>query len=373
LSVSRASYQHTDLTNNNPTPHSPLPTPFIISDRELLRLITTDDADEIDSLFAGARKAREAHYGKSVFFRGLIEFTNYCKNDCYYCGIRRSNKNLERYRLSLDDILGCCRLGNELGYQTFVLQGGEDPWFTDEHVAETVSAIRKEFPHHAITLSIGERSREAYGLFFRAGANRYLLRHETAGDAHYAKLHPPEMSLANRKQCLHSLKEIGYQTGAGFMVGTPFQTPENLLADLRFLEELQPQMVGIGPFIPHKDTPFGAEAAGSLPLTLKMLALTRLILPQALIPAATALGTAAPNGRELALKAGANVIMPNLTPAAARKLYAIYGNKINAGDDAAEYQLSLEEMVRRAGLVPDMARGDSVLRRDWGSGTGDRG
>jgi biotin synthase len=333
-----------------------------------LRLIVINGAVETESLFADSRKALVAHYGKSVYFRSLIEITTHCKNDCYYCGIRRSNANLERYRLSLDDILGCCRLGNGLGYQTFVLQGGEDPWFTDGRIAKIVSAIRKEFPSHAVTLSIGERSRQAYELFFRAGANRYLLRHETAEDAHYAKLHPPEMTLASRKQCLRDLKEIGYQTGAGFMVGSPFQTPENLLADLRFLEELQPQMVGIGPFIPQKDTPFGAETAGSLQLSLKMLALARIILPQALIPATTAMTTIAANGRELALRAGANVLMPNLTPIAARKLYAIYGNKINASDDAFECQLPIEETVRRAGLVPDMVRGDFG---DWGSGTGD--
>jgi len=331
-----------------------------INDKELLQFITAQAPDEIEALFAQARRVREEHYGKSVFFRGLIEYTNYCKNDCYYCGIRCSNKSLERYRLSLDEILACCRTGNELGYKTFVLQGGEDPFFTDDRIAEIVSAIRHEFPDHAITLSAGERQRSGYELFFRAGANRYLLRHETASESHYAKLHPSSLSLSNRKQCLMQLKEIGFQTGAGFMVGSPFQTPEDLLADLRFLEELQPQMVGIGPFIPHKDTLFAAEPAGSLQLSLIMVALVRLLLPRALIPATTALGTIAINGRELALQAGANVVMPNLSPKSTRSLYAIYDNKINAGDEAIEVHSRLVNMVRSAGYEPDMSRGDAI-------------
>jgi len=321
-----------------------------MNDNDILRFIVTKDPDEIEKLFCNARAVKEEQYGKSVYLRGLIEFTNYCKNDCYYCGIRCSNMNIQRYRLRLDEILECCRRGEK--YQTFVLQGGEDPFFTDERVAEMVCAIRREFPGHAITLSIGERSRQAYELFFRSGANRCLLRHETASEAHYAKLHPPSMLFASRLQCLYWLKEIGYQTGAGFMVGTPYQTPEHLLADLRFLEQLQPHMVGIGPFIPQKDTPFRAEPAGTLQLSLKMAALTRLLLPKALIPATTALGSIAPDGRELALQAGANVIMPNITPAAARSLYVIYDNKNSAGDEA-------EEMIFRAGFIPDMSRGDA--------------
>ena len=334
-----------------------------LSDTELLRLIQTDDPAEIESLFARARRAREEHYGKGVYFRGLIEFTNYCKNDCYYCGIRRSNTKVERYRLSLDAILACCRMGSELGYKTFVLQGGEDPWFTDDKIAEIVAAIRKEFPDHAITLSIGEKRRQSYERFFHAGANRYLLRHETASEDHYAKLHPPAMSLAERKQCLWNLKAIGFQVGAGFMVGSPFQTAEHLLADLRFIGELEPDMVGIGPFIPQKDTPFGGERGGSLELSLKMVALARLILPQALIPATTALGTISPTGREQALNAGANVVMPNLSPTTVRKLYALYDNKICTGDEAAECRFCLEGRIRRAGFTPEMVRGDAAA---WG-------
>ena len=330
-----------------------------LSDSEILRIIETQDSEEIELLFARARKVREEHYGRGVYFRGLIEFTNYCKNDCYYCGIRRSNKNIERYRLSPDDILGCCREGDKLGFKTFVLQGGEDPFFTTERVTEIISAIRQEFPEHAITLSIGERPAADYEIFFRAGANRYLLRHETASQDHYAKLHPPAMSLDERKQCLRNLKKIGYQAGAGFMVGTPHQTPECLLQDIRFLEELQPQMVGIGPFIPQKDTPFADYPPGNIGICLKMLAISRLILPKALIPATTAMGTIAPNGRELALNSGANVVMPNLTPTAMRKLYLLYDDKICIGDDAVKCRFCMDGRILSAGYEPDMSRGDA--------------
>jgi len=333
---------------------------MIFSDSEILRIIETEDREEIESLYAQARKTREEHYGKSVYFRGLVEFTNYCKNDCYYCGIRRSNANIERYRLSPDDILECCRAGDKLGFKTFVLQGGEDPWFTTERVTEIVSAIRQEFPEHAITLSIGERPWSDYESFFRAGANRYLLRHETASQEHYAKLHPSSMSLDERKQCLWELKKIGFQTGAGFMVGTPYQTSECLLQDIRFLEELHPQMVGIGPFIPHKDTPFCDYPPGSLELCLKMLALIRILLPKALMPATTAMGTIAPNGRELALNSGANVVMPNLTPTAMRKLYALYDDKICIGDDAVKCRFCIEGRIVSAGYVSEMVRGDAL-------------
>ncbi len=332
---------------------------MFLTDNDILHIIKTEDGKEIESLLERARKVREEHYGKSVYIRGLIEVTNYCKNDCYYCGLRHSNTNLERYRLSPNEILDCCRKGDALGIKTFVLQGGEDPHFTAEHIAEIVRAIRDAFPEHAITLSLGEKSEKDYELFYRAGANRYLLRHETAAEAHYEKLHPPFMKLAERKQCLWNLKKIGFQVGAGFMVGSPYQTPADLLADIRFLEELQPQMVGIGPFLPQKDTPFGAKPAGSLNLCLKMLALCRLLLPKSLLPATTAMGTIASNGRELAFNAGANVLMPNLSPAAAKKLYAIYDNKVSNGVEAAENLSRLKEMVTLSGFVPDMGRGDA--------------
>ncbi|MDR0878221.1 MAG: [FeFe] hydrogenase H-cluster radical SAM maturase HydE [Treponema sp.] len=328
------------------------------SDAELLHYITTEETGVAEKLFAEARKVREEYYRTDVYFRGLIEFTNYCKNDCFYCGIRAGNQSIERYRLTLEQILNSCRVGDLLGYQTFVLQGGEDPYFTDERILEIVENIRKTYPDHAITLSIGERSRESYEAFFRAGANRYLLRHETANEEHYQKMHPRSMSLQNRKQCLYDLKDIGYQVGAGFMVGTPFQTQENLLEDLRFIEELQPHMVGIGPFIPQASTPFGSYPQGSFEQTLRMVALTRLLLPRALIPATTALGTISPEGRERGLMAGANVVMPNLSPKAVRKLYALYDNKICTGDEAAECRLCMEGRIRNFGFVPNMCRGD---------------
>ncbi|MDR2160205.1 MAG: [FeFe] hydrogenase H-cluster radical SAM maturase HydE [Treponema sp.] len=332
------------------------------SDDLLLHYITTGDPAEEEALFAEARRVREEHYGRGVYFRGLVEFTNYCKNDCYYCGIRRGNGKVERYRLSLEDILNCCRMGDLLGYRTFVLQGGEDPFFTDERIVEIVAAVRRTWPDHAITLSIGERSRAAYEAFFAAGANRYLLRHETAGEDHYRRMHPPSMSLEERKKCLYNLKDIGYQVGAGFMVGTPFQRPEHLLADLRFLEDLRPHMVGIGPFIPQADTPFGPFPGGSLEQSLRMVALTRLLLPGALIPATTALGTISAQGRERGLMAGANVVMPNLSPRAVRKLYALYDNKICTGDEAAECRLCMEGRIRNFGFEPDMSRGDAENR-----------
>jgi biotin synthase len=330
-----------------------------LRDEDILHYITTEDPLATEELFARARKVREIYYDKDVYFRGLIEFTNYCKNDCLYCGIRNSNKKIERYRLTLSDILDCCRLGDMLGYRTFVLQGGEDPYFTDGRMVEIISAIRKAHPESAITISIGERSRESYQSFFDAGADRYLLRHETADEEHYKKMHPPYMKLSVRKDCLYTLKEIGFQIGAGFMTGSPFQTPQCLLEDLRFLQALNPHMVGIGPFIPQADTPFADFPQGGLELTLRMLALTRILLPRALIPATTALGTISPFGREKGLMAGANVVMPNLSPRAVRKLYALYDNKICTGDEAAECRLCMEGRIVNYGFVPNMARGDS--------------
>ena len=331
-----------------------------LSDEQLLHYITTEDSTEMEELFAAARKVREEHYGRDVYLRGLIEFTNYCKNDCYYCGIRRSNTTVERYRLSPDRILECCRNGNALGFYTFVLQGGEDPWFTDERLYEIVHTIHTEFPLCAITLSLGERSRKSYEELFSAGANRYLLRHESANAPHYATLHPPAQQISERKQCLINLKEIGFQTGAGFMVGTPFQTAKCLLADLRFLQELQPHMVGIGPFIPAANTPFANYPIGGVRLTLRMVALTRLLLPAVLLPATTALGALSDDGREQALMAGANVIMPNLSPPDAQKRYSIYDNKLNYEGDVSEYVQKIIHGIEEAGFVPSMrTRGDS--------------
>ncbi len=325
-----------------------------LSDAELLEILGTDEYDA--ELFRTADEIRRKNYGDKVYIRGLIEFTNYCKNDCYYCGIRRGNANAQRYRLSKEEILDCCREGYALGFRTFVLQGGEDAYFTDERISEIVSAIRTAYPDCAITLSVGEKSRESYQAFFDAGANRYLLRHETADRAHYGKLHPAEMSLDNRKRCLFDLKEIGYQVGSGFMVGSPFQQAENIVSDLRFLQELQPDMIGIGPYITHKETPFKDCKSGTLGTTLRLISILRLMFPYALIPSTTALGTIDPSGRELGLKAGANVVMPNLSPVRVRKLYDLYENKICTGEEAAQCRGCLQRRVESAGyeIVTDI-------------------
>ncbi len=327
-----------------------------LSDAELIALITRDSDDS--DLFAAADAVRRERYGTDVFLRGLIEFTNVCQNDCYYCGIRRSNPHADRYRLTQEQILQCCANGYEMGFRTFVLQGGEDPRNTDAWVCSVVDKIKTAYPDCAVTLSIGEQSRASYQAYFNAGADRYLLRHETASDAHYRKLHPEEMSLEHRKRCLFDLKDIGYQVGAGFMVGSPWQTPKELVADLRFLQELQPDMIGIGPFIPHHETPFADKPAGTLALTLRMLSILRLLFPYVLLPATTALGTISPIGRELGLKAGANVMMPNLTPTDARKHYDLYDNKICMDEEAAKCRLCQEGRVRSVGYQIVSDRGD---------------
>lgn len=327
-----------------------------LPDDGLLALITRESDDK--DLFAAADAVRREHYGTDVFLRGLIEFTNICRNDCYYCGIRRSNRMAERYRLTREEILSCCETGYTLGFRTFVLQGGEDPANTDAWVCGTVDAIKTRYPDCAVTLSIGEQSRASYQAYFDAGADRYLLRHETASDAHYRRLHPAALSLANRKRCLFDLKEIGYQVGAGFMVGSPWQTEQELLADLRFLQQLQPDMIGIGPFIPHHETPFADKAPGTLALTLRMLSILRLLFPYVLLPATTALGTISPIGRELGLKAGANVMMPNLTPTGARKHYDLYDNKICMDEEATKCRLCQESRVTAVGYHIVSDRGD---------------
>ena len=311
-------------------------------------------------LFELARKERHLHYGHDVYVRGLIEFTNYCRNDCLYCGIRKSNPHVSRYRLSDEHILDCCRIGYDLGFRTFVLQGGEDGYYTRERMVHVIESIRSRHPDCAITLSIGEKSREDYQAFYEAGANRYLLRHETFNANHYSRLHPPSLSAAARQKCLWDLKDIGYQTGTGFMVGSPYQTPQDLAEDMLFIRELNPQMVGIGPFIPHHDTPFSNEAAGTLELTLFMLGLLRLMLPKVLLPSTTALGTIDPKGRELGILAGANVVMPNLSPTGVRKDYALYDNKICTGDEAAECRQCLERRMESIGYRVVTARGDSL-------------
>lgn len=330
-----------------------------LSKEEWKVLIQNRTPQLAEYLFEQAREVRREHYGNEVYIRGLIEFTNICKNDCYYCGIRNSNKNAERYRLTKEEILECCSHGYELGFRTFVLQGGEDGHFTDERMADIVSAIKGQHPDCAITLSIGEKSFESYEKFYQAGAQRYLLRHETYNHAHYEKLHPPMLSAKDRQQCLWDLKKIGYQVGTGFMVGSPYQTAEHLAEDMLFIKELDPQMVGIGPFVPHRDTQFAKEPAGTLELTLYMLGLLRLMLPKVLLPATTALGTIDPNGRELGILAGANVVMPNLSPLSVRKKYMLYNDKISTGDEAAESVAHLKMRMKNIGYEVVVSRGDS--------------
>ena len=298
-----------------------------LTDEELISLINSDDSEVSELLRQRADETRQKYYGKKVFLRGLIEISSFCKNNCLYCGIRRDNKNAQRYRLSREEILSCCENGYELGFRTFVMQGGEDAFYDDRFMCDIISEIKNRYPECAVTLSLGERSAQSYKRMKEAGADRYLLRHEAADVELYKKLHPNNMSLENRKKCLFKLKKLGYQVGAGFMVGAPFQTVENLVSDLRFMQDLQPQMIGIGPFIPHHDTPFADEKQGSLELTLRLLGIIRLMFPKVLLPATTALGTISPTGREMGLKTGCNVIMPNLSPVKVRKKYDLYDNK----------------------------------------------
>lgn len=325
---------------------------------QLQTLLATTDEQAINYLRDTARKVADDIYGKQVFIRGLIEFTNYCKNDCIYCGIRRSNPNAQRYRLTEEEILSCCANGYELGFRTFVLQGGEDPYFTDERICNIVAKIKQDYPDCAVTLSIGEKDKASYQAFYDAGADRYLLRHETADEAHYQSLHPAEMSFQHRIQCLYDLKEIGYQVGCGFMVGSPGQTVDTLYEDLMFIKKLQPHMVGIGPFIPQKDTPFGQEPAGTMEQTLRLLSIIRLIHPHVLLPSTTALGTIHPLGREKGIQAGANVVMPNLSPVAVREKYKLYDNKICTGDEAAECRHCMARRMESVGYQVVVSRGD---------------
>lgn len=311
------------------------------------------------ALARAGRKTCEDAYGKNVFIRGLIEQSSHCTQNCHYCGLRRENTHAQRYRLPQDSILRCCHMGKQLGFNSFVLQGGEDPFFTDAIMCRIVARIKEEIPGVAVTLSLGERSAASYRALWNAGADRYLLRHETANSAHFAKLHPYPQTLKRRQECLYSLKEIGFQTGAGFMVGSPWQTNATLADDLLFLQEFEPHMVGVGPFIPHGDTPLGAYPAGAFEETLRMISLVRLMLPGAMLPATTALGSIHKNGgREAGLLAGANVVMPNLTPPQFREAYSIYQGKLATGPEAAENLQKLKEQIESVGLVPNLGRGD---------------
>jgi len=334
---------------------------FNPDDNQLKELIIDDTVNE--SLRIKADKVRRKYYGNRVFVRGLIEISNICKNDCYYCGIRKSNKNISRYRLTEDEIYFCCETGYNLGFRTFVLQGGEDIYFNDTVLCRIVDNIKNKYPDCAVTLSMGERSYESYRNLRMAGADRYLLRHETADNGHYARLHPESMSPDNRKQCLYNLKSLGYQTGAGFMIGSPFQTVDNIISDLRFMQELQPEMIGIGVFIPHHDTPFKNYPHGNPELNIKLISIIRLMFPKVLLPATTALGTVIPDGRERGILAGCNVVMPNLSPVNFRRSYELYDNKICTGEESAQCIECLKRRVESIGFVLDMSRGDYIERK----------
>jgi len=325
---------------------------------EEYELLLEHRSDEAAALLAEKADAvRRKIYGNAVFIRGLIEVSNICKNDCLYCGIRRSNKSCDRYRLTKEQILECAEEGYGLGFRTFVLQGGEGI-FSAGHTADIVRELKKRWPDCAVTLSLGEYSREEYALMREAGADRYLLRHETADKAHYDRLHPAEMSFDNRMRCLRDLHDLGFQVGCGFMVGSPYQTMHNLALDLKFVEEFSPEMCGIGPFIPQKDTPFGNYPAGTAELTIYLLSIIRLIKPNILLPATTALGTITKDGRERGIKAGANVVMPNLSPLSERKKYALYDNKIATGDESAQAVEHLRQSMAKIGYEVVTARGD---------------
>lgn len=329
-----------------------------LSKEEFVTLLNGFQKEDSEYLFSKSRETAQKYFENKIYVRGLIEFSNYCKNNCYYCGIRKGNLKVDRYRLSKEDILSCCAQGYALGFRTFVLQSGEDAWYSDEKLVDIISSIKEAYKDCAITLSIGEKTYEQYKMYKDAGADRYLLRHETANEEHYARLHPENLSIRNRKECLYNLKEIGYQVGAGFMVGSPYQTTENLAEDLLFIKDLQPAMIGIGPFISHKDTPFAEFANGTLELTLFLIGILRLMIPNALIPATTALGTIHPKGRELGILAGANVVMPNLSPVSVRNKYLLYDNKICTGDEAAECRNCLQNRMQRIGYQLVVDRGD---------------
>ncbi len=332
----------------------------ILNIEELKELLSNCCEEDREYLFEKAREKSRSFYGNKVYSRGLIEFTNYCRCNCYYCGIRAGNSKADRYRLTKEEILSCCREGYSLGFRTFVLQGGEDMYYSDEDYVDIIKSIKELYPDCAITLSIGERSYSSYKKYREAGADRYLLRHETFNSDHYGKLHPKEQTAENRQKCLKNLKDLGYQVGTGIMVGSPYQTIDNIIEDLMFIKDLQPEMVGIGPFLPHQDTPFRDEQKGSYELTLLLIGVIRLMLPKALIPSTTALGTINPLGREKGILAGANVVMPNLSPVAVRKKYSLYDNKICTGEEAAECRQCLSGRMRNIGYEIVAHRGDYI-------------
>lgn len=331
-----------------------------LTKNEFIKLLRCEGAD-MELLRKTAEAERIGIYGKDVYIRGLIEFTNFCRQDCLYCGIRRSNKNCRRFRLTDGEILSCCDEGYRLGFRTFVLQGGEDPYFSDDIICALIEQIKHKYPDCALTLSIGEKPKQSYRRFFDSGADRFLLRHETADKAHYEKLHPSSQSYDNRMRCLRDLKEIGYQVGCGFMVGSPYQTDECLAEDLLFLGEFKPHMIGIGPFIHHSDTVFRDYPDGTLDMTLRLLSIIRVMMPSVLLPATTALATIDPKGREKGILAGANVVMPNLSPVGVRKDYSLYDNKVCTGEESAQCMSCLSRRIESIGYKIAVSRGDSLI------------
>ncbi len=331
-----------------------------LEDEELLYLLDNINEKEKKYLFSLAKKTRDEVYGNRVYLRGLIEFTNYCNKRCVYCGINASNKNVKRYRLTKHEILDSCIKGKKLGFNTFVLQGGEDKFFTDEIICDIVQSIKLKIPDCAVTLSIGEREFESYKAFKKAGVDRYLLRHETTNSDLYTRLHP-NSKLQNRMECLKDLKDLGFQTGAGFMVGLPGYETKDYVKDLRFLKNLQPEMVGIGPFIPHADTEMKHCKSGDLKTVILILAMVRLLLPKVLLPATTALSTIDSEGRKKGLNAGANVIMPNLTPGIYREDYSLYNEKMITGSESVEELELIKKQLEDYGYICDMSKGDSKM------------
>ena len=324
---------------------------------QLLRSAVAED-DVLQLLRDTAVRTARQQFGLGVYVRGLIELSSFCRCDCLYCGLRRSNRTAERYRLTSEEVMECCREGYALGFRTFVLQGGEDGTHTDAWLSELIGKMRTTYPDVAITLSLGERSEESYRILKEAGANRYLLRHEAANDELYASLHPSSRGLEHRLDCLRALKRCGYQTGMGMMIGVKGQTIDHIVEDLLLIERMQPEMVGIGPFLPHRATPLGEEPAGELRLTLATIAIVRLMLPHALLPSTTALATLTPRGRLEGILSGANVVMPNLSPSSVRAKYAIYENKASWGKEAAEGIAALNSELETIGYHIDFSRGD---------------
>lgn len=336
----------------------------MLSKEEFMEIIGNFDQDDLAYARERAMETRKEIYGNAIFIRGLIELSSYCACDCLYCGIRRGNTNAKRYRLTKEEVLECCKKGYDLGFRTYVVQGGEDPYFTDEILVDMIHDIKKAFPDCALTLSLGERSHESYKKLFDAGADRYLLRHETANPEHYRKLHPEGEELSVRLAHIYDLKKIGYAVGTGFMVGSPFQTPECLAMDMLLLKELNPEMVGIGPFVPHHESEFRDYPSGSVDLTLMMLSIIRLMLPESLIPATTSLGTVDGQGREKGMLSGANVVMPNLSPKDVRSKYLLYDNKAFTGSEAAESLGMLRSSMLEIGYQVVVDRGDPAAVKE---------